>query len=59
MKAMFTKLGMSLLKYLLSNKAIHDQLRSLARKTDNTFDDAAMEKIIEYFSDVSKLIDKG
>lgn len=53
MKNLIVKTGLALLKFVLGNAALHNALRGAAKKTTNSYDDAAVEALIKFLNDVS------
>lgn len=54
MKAFLRKIGLSLLKYLLLSDFVHDALRKAVTRTSNTYDDKAVNALIDFMIDVHK-----
>ena len=58
MKTLLTKIGLSVLSYILGSEALHNALRDVVKKTDNKYDDAAAEAAIKLLLDVKTLLEK-
>jgi hypothetical protein len=49
---------MSLAVTILNNKTVHNEIRKLAKRTDNEYDDAGVEAIIALFGRIATLLGK-
>lgn len=58
MKTLLTKIGLSILIYLLDNETVHKAIRDAAKRTSNEFDDAGAEALVKLIKDIALLLGK-
>ena len=57
MKNLLMKLAIPVLIYMLRQEVVHNQLRALADRTDNEFDDAGVEALVSMFKRIADLLE--
>ena len=58
MKALAIQVGIAILVFLMKSEAVHAELRKLAKKTKNTFDDMGVEAVIALLKKLSGTLGK-
>lgn len=57
MKQLLIAVGLKILGFLLKQERLHEEIRALAKKTENEVDDAGAEALIGFLKKTAEIID--